>query len=116
MRNLEIYKNNHDKDEVIAEVLDFLEHTTENERKVINDPLASIVEFNPRLALELLKIGETKITPSDAYAQGVADAAATIIRLYEYRDEKEENLSGLADLTSRLSKLAINNFDDLDAS
>jgi hypothetical protein len=76
----EVDKSN--KIAVIDKVANFFRVTKKLEREIESEPYATIIDFNPDLALELLKLGEDEPISRDAYAKGVADGVATIIELF----------------------------------
>ena len=78
-------KNNNQKAVVIERVADFFK---KNEGREINyhDPYDNIIDFDPYLALDILKLGEEMPISRDAYAKGVADGVAVIIEMHRKQE------------------------------
>ena len=111
MSREKLFREEPSDDSIIAEVIDFFEHISLIERKVTGDAYASIIELNPTLAADLLRIGETIESPRDAYARGVAKTAATIIKIYEQEKEiKSGNF--INEIEMELGRIALSNPDE----
>ncbi|MEI8187640.1 MAG: hypothetical protein WCG30_01705 [Candidatus Saccharibacteria bacterium] len=78
-------KNSNQKVVIIERVADFFK---KNKGREINysDPYDNIIDFDPYLALDILKLGEEMPISRDAYAKGVADGVAVIIEMHRKQE------------------------------
>jgi len=77
--------NNNSKVVILERVADFF-YKNNDIGKSYTEPYAAIIDFDPYLALEILKLGEDMPISRDAYAKGVADGVAAIIEMFTKQD------------------------------
>ncbi|MEI7838373.1 MAG: hypothetical protein WCI37_01165 [bacterium] len=101
------------KNAIIGRVADFFSSAKKIERTIESEPFATIIDLDPYLALDLLKLGEDQPNPRDAYAKGVADGVASIIELYskfedldEFEDLENDNIAPIVQLNEMHNKEA----------
>jgi len=96
--------NNSSKVAIMERVANFFSITKELEREIEAEPYASIIDLDPYLALELLKLGEDQPISRDAYAKGVAEGMAIVIEMH-----KKQDMAKIIPIQKSIGKTALYN-------
>ncbi len=96
--------NNTSKVAIMERVANFFNVTKDLEREIESEPYAKIIDFDPYLALELLKLGEDQPISRDAYAKGVAEGMAIVIEMH-----KKQDMAKIIPIQKSIGKTALYN-------
>jgi len=103
--------NNSSKVAIMERVANFFSITKELEREIEAEPYASIIDLDPYLALELLKLGEDQPISRDAYAKGVAEGMAIVIEMH-----KKQDMAKIIPLQKSLGKTALYKTEEFESN
>ena len=103
--------NNSSKVAIMERVANFFSITKELEREIEAEPYASIIDLDPYLALELLKLGEDQPISRDAYAKGVAEGMAIVIEMH-----KKKDMAKIIPIQKSLGKTALYNTEEFESN
>jgi hypothetical protein len=103
--------NNSSKVAIMERVANFFSITKELEREIEAEPYASIIDLDPYLALELLKLGEDQPISRDAYAKGVAEGMAIVIEMH-----KKQDMAKIIPIQKSLGKTALYKTEDFESN
>jgi len=103
--------NNSSKVAIMERVANFFSITKELEREIEAEPYASIIDLDPYLALELLKLGEDQPISRDAYAKGVAEGMAIVIEMH-----KKQDMAKIIPIQKSLGKTALYKTEEFESN